>query len=530
MLNLLAKDFKLLFGKEKSIARRIATILVTLIFIACFIAIEVFLFTTILNKISKYDQAPIAYMNLFLTVISILIIIANIFQAKRLFFNEKDIEQLANRPVSNGQIISSKMVFLLIMHYGTSLLFVYPLFVAYGIIFSRSFIFYYLALFYPLCSFLFEMGIALILVYPVGLINKYLRKHLIIRFICALVIIFICCYLYSKVLNLFIAIVADNNINVLFTTDSINFFMNLRKYEFPTNFLVDIFISYRTSRIWMYLLIAIGVFAIGCTICIAAYGYVRNISIKNKAKKIKKEPKLVSPKKALLKKEFLLITKNPGYILSFTGLLIVQPFLVFLVTKSMNTIFSKGIFKYYVSVVPNFLPLMDVLILMLFTVIIAQGASSYISMEKKTIKVIKILPVEPQTQLMIKVLIPLVMSISSLFVTILVLLVGKLINFPTFIFGFLLTLALLLIFSMICLREELHIRHLKPRSTFRSNLCAYLLPIAYFVITALLSYLKINLILAYFIGLILISIIGVIMAIILKKNAKSWFMDLDVVN
>ena len=185
----------------------------------------------------------------------------------------------------------------------------------------------------------------------------------------------------------------DNNINVLFTTDSISFFMNLRKYEFPTNFLVDIFISYRTSRIWMYLLIAIGVFAIGCTICIAAYGYVRNISIKNKAKKIKKEPKLVSPKKALLKKEFLLITKNPGYILSFTGLLIVQPFLVFLVTKSMNTIFSKGIFKYYVSVVPNFLPLMDVLILMLFTVIIAQGASSYISMEKKTIKVIKILPV-----------------------------------------------------------------------------------------------------------------------------------------
>ena len=196
----------------------------------------------------------------------------------------------------------------------------------------------------------------------------------------------------------------------------------------------------------------------------------------------------------------------------------------------MNTIFSKGIFKYYVSVVPNFLPLMDVLILMLFTVIIAQGASSYISMEKKTIKVIKILPVEPQTQLMIKVLIPLVMSISSLFVTTLVLLVGKLINFPTFIFGFLLPLALLLIFSMICLREELHIRHLKPRSTFRSNLCAYLLPIAYFVITALLSYLKINLILAYFIGLILISIIGVIMAIILKKNAKSWFMDLDVVN
>lgn len=530
MLNLLAKDFKLLFGKERSLARRLATILVSILFIACFIGIEVYLFTTILKKISKYDQAPIAYMNLFLAVISILIIIANIYQAKRLFFNEKDIEQLANRPVSNGQIISSKMVFLLIMHYGTSLLFVYPLFISYGIIFSRSFIFFYLALFYPLCSFLFEMGIALILVYPMWLVNKYLRKHLIIRFICALVILFVCCFLYSKVLNLFIEIVANNNINALFTTESINFFMNLRKYEFPTNFLVDIFISYRTSRIWMYLLIAIGTFAIGCTICVFAYSYVRNISMKNVTRKKKQESKLISPKKALLKKELILITKNPGYILSFTGLLIVQPFLVYLVTKSMNTIFSKGIFKYYVSIVPNFLPLMDVLILMLFTVVIAQGASGYISMEKKTIKVMKILPVEPHTQLMIKVLIPLVMSVASLFITTLILLVTKLINFPTFIFGFLLTLALLLIFSMICLKEELHIRHLKPRSTIRSNMCAYLLPIAYFVITAGLSYFKFNIILAYLIGLVLISLVGILEAIILKKNAKSWFMDLDVVN
>lgn len=530
MLNLLAKDFKLLFGKEKNLTRRIATILVSLLFIACFIGIEVYLFSTILKKISKFDQAPIAYMNLFLSIISILIIIANIFQAKRLFFKEKDIEQLANKPVSNAQIISSKMIFLFIMHYGESLLFVYPLFISYGIIFSKSLIFYYLALFYPLLSFLFEMGIALILVYPVWLVNKYLRKHLIVRFICALVILFVSSLLYSKVLNLFIEIVANNNINALFTTESINFFMNLRKYEFPTNFLVDIFISYRSSRIWIYLLIATGVFVIGCTICIFAYSYVRNISIKSSSKKTKKLSKLVSPKKALLKKELILITKNPGYILSFTGLLIVQPFLVYLVTKSMNTIFSKGIFKYYISIVPNFLPLMDILILMLFTVVIAQGASNYIAMEKKTIKGMKTFPVEPHTQLMIKVLIPLVMSIASLFVTILVLLITKLITVPTFIFGFLLSLALLLIFSMICLKEELHIRHLKPRSTFKSNMCAYLLPFVCFIFAASLSYFKLNIMLAYLISLVLISLVGIIEAIILKKNAKSWFMDLDVVN
>ena len=94
--------------------------------------------------------------------------------------DKKDIEQLSTRPVSNSSVILSKLIFLLINHYVTSIIFVYPLFVAYGTIVTKGVWFYYLAFFYPILSFLFEMGIALILVYPVWLINKYLRKHLII--------------------------------------------------------------------------------------------------------------------------------------------------------------------------------------------------------------------------------------------------------------------------------------------------------------------------------------------------------------
>ena len=76
MINLLAKDFKLMFGKEKSIAKKIITILITIFFLTCFIGIEVFLFTTILNKIGKFHQAPMAFMNVFLFIISILITIS----------------------------------------------------------------------------------------------------------------------------------------------------------------------------------------------------------------------------------------------------------------------------------------------------------------------------------------------------------------------------------------------------------------------------------------------------------------------
>lgn len=111
MINLLAKDFKLMFGKEKSIAKKIITILITIFFLTCFIGIEVFLFTTILNKIGKFHQAPMAFMNVFLFIISILITISGIFRAIKLFFNQKDIEQLSTKPVSNSAIILSKLVF-----------------------------------------------------------------------------------------------------------------------------------------------------------------------------------------------------------------------------------------------------------------------------------------------------------------------------------------------------------------------------------------------------------------------------------
>lgn len=530
MITLLSKDFKLLFGQEKSIIKRIFSILITIIFVGCFIAIEVFLFNAILDKIGKFRQAPIAFLNLFLAIISICIIISNVARANKLFFDEKDIEQLSVHPVSNSSIICSKLVFLFITHYATSIVFVYPLFIAYGNIFARGVWFYYLGLFYPILSFLFEMGIALLVVYPYYLLKKYLKKHLLIRFIISIVILFVGCFLYSKVLNLFIELVASNNVNKLFTTTSINRFIQFRKYEFPTNFLVDIFVEKRFLRVLPLFAISTGVFAIGCAVSIFAFNYVRTVAMSSKSKDKEKKYHIMSVEKALIKKEIVLLTKNPGYTFSFTGLLIVQPFLAFLVIKSLNTIFTTGLFSYYTMVVPNFIPLMDILLLMLFTVIIAQGASLYIQMEKNTIKLMKTIPVKAGKQLLIKVSIPLLLSETSFILTLLVLLIGKAITFITFVFAFVLVTTLLFIFSMISLREELNIKHRKPRSTFRSSLYSYVLPIAYFIVTAFLSYFGLNVILAYVVGLLVFMLFGIPQILYLKKKFSSLFMDLDMVN
>ena len=509
MINLLAKDFKLMFGKEKSIAKKIITILITIFFLTCFIGIEVFLFTTILNKIGKFHQAPMAFMNVFLFIISILITISGIFRAIKLFFNQKDIEQLSTKPVSNSAIILSKLVFLFITHYAISILFIYPLFIAYGIHYAMTLKFYYLAFW---------------------LLKNYLNKHLLVRFLLIVILLVIGCYFYAKVLNLFIEMIAGGNINHLFTQTMMDKLINFRKYEIPINFLTDIFIQNRYSSIVPYLGISLGIFILGLSITIFTFSYVRNIFISNKKKHRIKDYKKQSIQKALIKKEVILLTKNQNYTLSFTGLLIVQPFLVYLVIKALNTIFTSGIFAYYISIVPSFIPLLDILILMLFTVIINQGASQYIQMEKKTIKVMKTIPVLPRIQLLIKVSIPLLLSFTSLFITLLVLLVLKTITFITFIFALLLVSLLLFIYDVISLKEELNIRNHKPRRSFVSNLYSYILPIIYFVVTTILSYFGMSIYIAYLIGCIVFVILGIPHVFNLKKNMESLFMDLDVIN
>ena len=89
---------------------------------------------------------------------------------------------------------------------------------------------------------------------------------------------------------------------------------------------------------------------------------------------------------------------------------------------------------------------------------------------------------------------------------------------------------LLVVFDAVSLKEELSIRNKKPRSTFLSNMLAYVLPILYFIVCAGLSYFRMNIYLAYLIGLAVFLAIGLPIILRLKKNMNSLFMDLDVVN
>lgn len=530
MLNLLAKDFKLIFAKKDSVKKQVLSSIFSVLVIAILIAIETFIFQVLLNKIKNYYQAPISFLTLFLFIISILMIVFCVIQARKLFFNKLDMEQLAIHPVSNTSIILSKLLFLFIMHYTTTLMFTYPLFISYGLTFHKANIFYYIALFYPFLSFFFEAGVALIFVYPIKLLADWLKKHLIVQFVIAIVIIFGLTYLYSIVLNVFINLVASNQITSIFSTEFIDKLASIKKFFVPSYFLVEMLINNTRSFAFPLIAISVGVFSLGLTVAVSSFRYFKN-SI-HSTDSIKKEHKvtLISDTKALIKKEVILLFKDSGYILSFTGLLVVQPFLSYLVINALNTIFRSGAFAYYVSLLPNFVPLIDILLVMLFTLIINQGANNYISMEQKNVRLMKVIPVSAYKQLAVKVMIPFILSSIALLASVLTLWIGNIVTFQTALFGFILTFTLLAIFEIVSLFEEMKIRRNKPRSSTMSTLYSYLIPVLYFAVTVLLSYNGMSIYLVYLLGIIVILLSSVPYLINIKKKVANLFLELEMVN
>ena len=529
MFNLLFKDLRIQFLGDSDFKKKLIKLIIMILLMGALAFVIAFIFSNVIKKVNVYDGAANAYLTLFLSIISLLMIILNLIRAYKLFFDKKDIEILTKYPVTNGQIIGSKMIYILVMHYVTCLTFVYPIFISYALTQGRSALFYFITLFYPFLSFLFEAGIALLLVYPFKLIIDYLKKHLIIQFIVSLVLMVLLAILYSRILSLFMNLVVNNNINQLFTTSAIKAVQKGTNFLVPVVFLVQFFLGIGV-RILPYVAIALGVFLLGVTLTVFAFNYFRNVTFNPPKKKLKEIKKMPSLSRMLIKKELIVLFKDSNNIFSFSGLLIIQPFLMYMVISSINGVFRSGTFQFYTLLIPNIVEILDVVLMMLFTIIINSGANAFISNETRTIRVLKTIPIEPEKQMIYKALVPFVLSLISLIISTIVLMALQTTGVIHIIFGFIISLSMLIVFEIISLKEELKIRSNKQKSVLLSTLYSYIVPIVFFGIAVLFTFNKVNVIVPYIITLVLILASAIPFVINYKQKIRSDFLDLDMIN
>ena len=271
-------------------------------------------------------------------------------------------------------------------------------------------------------------------------------------------------------------------------------------------------------KILPYICIAAGIFLLGITLTIFSFNYFRNVTFANPNRKLKESKKIPSLPMMLIKKELIVLFKDSNNIFSFSGLLIIQPFLMYMVISSINGVFRSGSFQFYSLIIPNIVEILDIALMMLFTIIINTGANSYISNEIKTIRVLKTIPIEPEKQLLYKVLVPFVLSLISLIVSVIVLLACKTISPVHIIFGFILSLAMLVVFEIVSLREEMKIRANKPKSSFLSTIYAYVIPIVFLGISVLFTYNKVSVIVPYILSILII--VGSVVPFVINYKYK----------
>ncbi len=449
-------------------------------------------------------------------------------RSNKLFFNKNDIELTSKFPIKNRDIIISKLIFLFGYYFVVNFIFTYPLFVAYGIITKVNISFYFISLFYPIIAFFFDMGIALLLLCPYTLVKNKLKNRFALRFIVYLTILGVATYLYSKVLTVYVNLVAGGNVLTLFTQDRINTFKSMMAFELPASPFIKTFVDLKYSNI-LYFFINLIIFVLGVIASTLFYKHNKNVVTTSKSKMVDDSLKNESTKMTLVKKEFSILTKNDNYIISFICLLLIQPFLAYLIIDSLNLIFRTGTFSYYISIVPNFITLLDILLLILFTLIINQGATNYIQMEEKTITIMKMIPVKYKMQLLIKMIIPFSLSFISFFITGLVLVIANGISIEIFLVSIILVTLILFIYDSICLYEELRIRSNKPRNTFTSSLYSYLLPILFFIVSVILAILNLNIYLIYLIGIFTIAMLGIYFVVNVFKNMEKDFILIESV-
>ena len=532
LVELVYKEFKKEYSSFNSnIWIKVLKLLLRLVFVALLITLEVFIFKSLDKKIVTYSSyGTYDFLVLFLFLMSVVGIVSSLISARKIIFDKEDARLLSPLPISPSTIVFSKMTYVYVKDVLLNLVISTPLLITFAS--SRFFMpyFYVASIIYPLIISAFNVGVALILVTPYEFIYKLVKSNDIVQFVLASVIVVVLCFIYQFVLNLFLTALNDSSIGGMFSTSFIESLHNLVKYLLPVNNFTSLIVNKENilPNVCIILGLILVVLSLGGILSTYFFKFLnqRDISIRRKNKK--SNIKLITPFKALLIKEMDLLFKDSTYIFSYTALLIMAPFLSYVVISSMNSIMYTNL-KFYTSIFPEVLEGINMCIVLLFASIINASASLSFSREEKCIQIVKYIPVSIKLQLVAKTLIPLILSSFSLVVSLFVLVVSKNINVTTFFISLIIGLILTFFNNVFgTYLDMLDKGSRKNKISYLNPLIASVFPLILLIIHFVFGFMKVHIALIYFIEIALSLLLVLPLIIRCKTKYNKAFKQMEV--
>ena len=452
--DLIHKEYKQTLDRESSKWRIALKIIGSIIGLGIFVALESFIFLALdkkINDFAKDSNGTFYFLVLFLTILLGVSVIVSLNKARKVLYQRKDSEILLHLPVVTEEVVISKVVFIYINNVIINFVVSFPLLCCYCA--TRGFKppMYVLSALYPVLIGLFTCGITLMLVSVYNHVYKFIKDKPWLQILLGSLLVIALCFAYKYVLELFINLINNAQFDSMFGKGFIDSLAKASKFFIPVFNIADIICQSNNilPNICIFLGSTLLVLVLGFVIVGISYSrflkreFSENRSGKSSSKV--KPMKLETPIKALIKKEFVLLFRNSNYIFSFTSLLIMQPFLAFVVISTLNKL-MYGNMEMFLVYFPELINGLNLVLILLFASVIATSAMDVYSREGRALIVSKYIPISPIKQTFIKLIVPVTLSVISLFVTATLLVsfseISVLIYFISFVMGLILIVSL----------------------------------------------------------------------------------------
>ena len=520
-------------NNDASFIRKFLLAILKLVGVGLFIALEVFIYISLDNKVnanSNYGSFDFLILFLFLTLLISIIFTA--LKGRKIFFNKEDLTVLSPLPIQKGEVVFSKVLYLYIYETIISICISSPLLVTYFVLHDFLPPFYVLGVVYGALISLFGIGISMLLTVIFEFVYHLLKVSDIAQFILASVVVILLCFAYQIVLNLFLDALNNNEGTGMLSESLITLVHQISIGLLPIYTFLDP-ICNNGVNLASGVCITFGMILLSLLICAFvssfSYSYINSHNFELKITKVKNRNNLViSPFKALIKKEFSLLFKDSSYTFSYTSLLIMAPFLSFVVISSLNSIIYQNL-RYFSVYFPDLVNGLNICLILLFSSVINASASQSITRENKALQIVKYIPVNPIKQVIAKVLMPIVLSSVSLLITLIVLIATQNIDYKVFLISLFIGLVLIVFTTVLGLYLDMYDKSAAElKLSFINNLISILFPIVILLIHFGVSLTRIDTIYIYIAEAITASLLLIPIFIKPKKVWTKVFRKMEV--
>jgi hypothetical protein len=451
-----------------------------------FLWIEWYLFRMLDAKISASSPyGSFDFLVLFISLSLFLSAVAVAVKGREVFFAKSDRVLLFALPIDEFQLVFSKGVYLFSKLVELNTMLCLPLIILYGNQHGLEAPYYVLSIFYGLFLSVALLAPVCLLSFLLEKAHRLLANREWLQLILASLICIGLCFLYRYVLEAFLTLLVQADVGGLFSPAFLSGLHSFVPYLVPAYSLLALSAGEGDALVnfgWFASSIILSLFVF---LALLSHLYVAFIKREN-GRKIKPRPepnhRLLSPFRALLKKELFLLFRDSSSTFSYSALLVMEPFLSAIVLGSLQKVLYynlQGLLAFF----PGIVPAVNLGILLLFAgVISASGAQSF-ERERTSLSLLKSLPIAPRSILLSKLLVPFTFSSVAFLLSLIVNLSLGYLGVGLFFLYLVLGLLLIATESLAGLRDNIaSLLGAAPNGGVLAELLGSLLPLLYAIL------------------------------------------------